>query len=247
MANNELRALPAGGRDPTRDEEGDPLPNEAGEWEVRCEREDEFTVSNGLRIYRTEYLGNAERLAGWLNRAALPAGGRDPETPASWVRALEVAKVAIEEAITSEDGLDGARGEAVLAQINEALASRVVRYLLSALRGAPAGGDPTWRQGEPDLEYGYTKLREALFECAKLGVLLDSIVGRDIAQIAYSALTDYPALEIIVHPESDEGLARIQEIGKEAALAPRMPEPTQVTPDSVYLKGTLVERIRGAL
>jgi hypothetical protein len=40
--------------------------------------------------------------------------------------------------------------------------------------------------------------------------LLDSIVGRDIAQIAYSALTDYPALEIIVHPESDGPVGGLQ-------------------------------------
>jgi hypothetical protein len=56
---------PPGGTAPTRDDEGDPLPNEAGEWVVG-EAGGEFTVSNGLRTYRTEHLGDAERLCGWL-------------------------------------------------------------------------------------------------------------------------------------------------------------------------------------
>jgi hypothetical protein len=88
----------------------------------------------------------------------------------------------------------------------ESIFRRRLREALGVADAAIAAAHEVRQQGEPDLEYGYTKLREALFECAKLGVLLDSIVGRDIAQIAYSALTDYPALEIIVHPESDEGL-----------------------------------------
>jgi hypothetical protein len=57
--------------DALRDDEGDPTTAEAGEWVVDCVRDGEFTVSNGLRTYRTEYLGNAERLASWLRQAAL--------------------------------------------------------------------------------------------------------------------------------------------------------------------------------
>ena len=86
---------------------------------------------------------------------AAPAAAQQAPAPTpdnSLVRALEAAKGAIEEAITSEDGLDGARGEAVLAQIDEALASCVVRYLLRAVSPpapapAPVTADRLGRAG----------------------------------------------------------------------------------------------------
>jgi hypothetical protein len=188
MANNELRALPAGGRDPETPPPSAPLT--ATEHARLAYLDDLYDHGCMALDQRTEWETLRLRLkAPTESSAGTPAAGGPTREPSRGEQALAIGKHALE--------ADGYRVSppAPAPAPTEVWGCTTLNDSPDFPTGAPAGGDTTRQQGEPDLEYGYTKLREALFECAKLGVLLDSIVGRDIAQIAYGALTDYPAPE----------------------------------------------------